>query len=1248
MSVRSFKPNRLTFSLLLLWLCHQVLLPSRAIVRAQSEPYAPMTTVVNAEQNDASPNAPKPFVRLVRTIETARLGIRNPAGLAFAPAANLFHVLSAQPIGEFASAATKVAQLQPSATMASASLIADQVDDPINMTFDSKGNRLLLLKMPAAQLLAVPMQTDGKLATQLVRHQVQLTALQNPQGMTSDPASGQLYILDASGPRLLQLTPDPAGSFAQAQPVTINLPSTIVNPRGLAWEPGEQHLYILSPSQQILYELTAAGEMVATRAVTDFGLHNPQAMLFAPSGDLTDDPEKLSLYLADAGQGSVTPPNGTDTTADNAVCTVAALCPIQLYLPLVANNTEHAATAAPTSTATPTVTLTTLDEVTASADTGALGAVVELSLAAPPPAAANPFPSMLVQTLDLATITPPGPDPSGLTYLPTSNTLLVSDGEVEETLGGISHFQGANVWQLTLNGGVVRTANLSNLPPVAAPISNEPTGIAWNPHNGHYFVTDDNSYEVYDLAPGADDLIGTSDDTWTHFDTLAAGNVDPEGIAYDSINNYLFIADGLNQEIYQYTLSGTLVNHFDVEQFGVADPESVEFNPDSGTLLILSNNVARIIVETTTAGALLRTMHIGAAGSRAPAGLAYAPASDGSGAKRYYIADRGIDNNSNPLIVDGKIYEMTAPPPLQPGYNILPIVNAGPDQSIVLPNQAQLTASVSDDGQPNPPGTIVTNWLQISGPGTATFGDVNATATTVSFSLPGTYNLRLNAYDGEGVNGDNLTVIVTGNSAIIAFDQRIANGEDDAEENTKTTVNLSSADLDMTLDGGGTTTVINQFVGLRFPMLPVPPGALIVNAHIQFTADEAHTDPTQLTIQGEATDSAPVFLNEKKNLSNRVRTTATVAWAPPSWTTLSEAGPSQRTPNLAPIIQEIVDRPGWANGNALAFLISGSGQHVARAFEDKVIHAALLHIEYVINHAPLVTAGPAQTIAFPNPASLDGTVSDDGYPTPASLTTGWSQVSGPGSVTFGNANAVDTTAIFPVPGLYRLRLSADDGALSSSDEITVTVTDLIFADSFETGNVSAWSGSVTGGGDLSVVAVPPQGPQRLQAVIDDNNTIYVRDDSPAAESRYRMRFYFHPNNIAMAANDMHQIFSGRTTTGAVILQIEFRYTGSNVYQVRALILGDSPTFTSSGWFTISNAAHALELDWRAASAPGANNGGVTFWIDGVQKADVTGIRNDSQRIDSIRLGAGSGIDNGTRGTYYFDDFNSTRQSYIGP
>jgi hypothetical protein len=92
------------------------------------------------------------------------------------------------------------------------------------------------------------------------------------------------------------------------------------------------------------------------------------------------------------------------------------------------------------------------------------------------------------------------------------------------------------------------------------------------------------------------------------------------------------------------------------------------------------------------------------------------------------------------------------------------------------------------------------------------------------------------------------------------------------------------------------------------------------------------------------------------------------------------------------------------------------------------------------NRAPVVNAGPDLTVTLPNAATLRGTATDDGLPNPpGALTLSWSKVSGPGTVTFANAAATNTTATFSAAGTYVLRLTANDGALSASDDVTVTV-----------------------------------------------------------------------------------------------------------------------------------------------------------------------------------------------------------------
>ncbi len=93
-----------------------------------------------------------------------------------------------------------------------------------------------------------------------------------------------------------------------------------------------------------------------------------------------------------------------------------------------------------------------------------------------------------------------------------------------------------------------------------------------------------------------------------------------------------------------------------------------------------------------------------------------------------------------------------------------------------------------------------------------------------------------------------------------------------------------------------------------------------------------------------------------------------------------------------------------------------------------------------VNTAPTVNAGGDQTITLPDGATLSGTVSDDGLPNPpGAVTVTWSMQSGPGTVTFADANAASTTATFSVAGTYTLQLLADDSALTATDTMVITV-----------------------------------------------------------------------------------------------------------------------------------------------------------------------------------------------------------------
>jgi uncharacterized protein YjiK len=636
-----------------------------------------------------------PYIWLARVIEIEQTEMNEPYGLVFSPRLDAFYAVDARE-WKRSSMYTDLFELTVSAFRAGAVRITPAIQNPINMAYDDKANRLLIYQAAANQLLEAQGDQNGRPdPTSLISHDASRFGIQNAQGLTVDPTNGNLFILDAAEPRIVRVSPGSSGNFDAGVITVISLgTSGIVAPRGIAFDSITNHLFVIGPTEKMLYELTLSGQLVASRDLSQFNLKDTRGMVFAPSGDQTDDPAEMSLYVADSG------------------------LPESSAAPIIIGGVSTPIPPSP-------------------------GQIVEFSLVqpfqvqsrsfAPLAVEAGTFTSSLVRTTNMAAISPPSPDPSGLAFLPNSNRLMVSDGEVEETVSGVTHFQGANVWELNLNGSVIRTANISKVAPTVVPMTNEPTGVAWNPTNGHYYFSDDGgARSVWDLNPGSDGLVGTSDDTWTTFSTAPVGSGDPEGIAYDTWNNRIFVADGVNAEIYQFTTTGTFISQFDVQTYGVVDPEGVEFNPDNGTLFVLSNGANPVIIETTLSGTLLQTIDVSASNEDAPAGLAYAPASDGSGAKRFYIVDRGVDNNNDPDIVDGLMYEMTAPfsgtlPSPTPTFTSSP----GPSPTSTLTATSTPTSTFTPTPAPTqtftpPPGSS-------NNPLYASFGS-NGTVAGVSFS----------------------------------------------------------------------------------------------------------------------------------------------------------------------------------------------------------------------------------------------------------------------------------------------------------------------------------------------------------------------------------------------------------------------------------------------------------------------------------------------------------------------------------
>jgi hypothetical protein len=526
---------------------------------------------------------------------------------------------------------------------------------------------------------------------------------------------------------------------------------------------------------------------------------------------------------------------------------------------------------------------------------------------------------------------------------------------------------------------------------------------------------------------------------------------------------------------------------------------------------------------------------------------------------------------------------------LVPGTgNQPPSVNAGSNLTATLTNPANLNGTVSDDGLPNPPGSVTTSWTKQSGPGTVTFGNANAADTTASFSATGTYVLRLTASDsvlsssddvtitvstGSGGTGSDFTIIALPDTQFYSRDlspifsaqtQWIVNNKalrnivyvahlgDCVESGNSFTAQWDHADEAMSLienpnttgllhgipygvavgnhdqspnasPDGNSTQLYNTYFGTsrfsgrnyygghfgsnndnHFSLFSAGGMDFIVvylefdsgaNPSVLAWADEllkTHVDRRAIIVSHyitEAGNPAPFGVQGQaiyETLKGNANLFLMLAGHRP------EEGRRTDILNGNTVHTLMSDYQGRANGGDgwLRILEFSPANNQIRVrtysptlnqFETDANSQFTLTYDMTptSNVPPVTRVGPDQEITLPNSASLTGTVSDDGLPSsPGALTTTWSKVSGPGTVTFGNPNARNTTASFSQPGPYLLQLTADDGEKKSSADVMILVNpqtpqSVMLSVEAETGALTApmvrQSSSAASGGQFVVV-----------------------------------------------------------------------------------------------------------------------------------------------------------------------------------
>jgi PA14 domain/K319L-like, PKD domain len=371
---------------------------------------------------------------------------------------------------------------------------------------------------------------------------------------------------------------------------------------------------------------------------------------------------------------------------------------------------------------------------------------------------------------------------------------------------------------------------------------------------------------------------------------------------------------------------------------------------------------------------------------------------------------------SPPTIANGKVYVATLSNKLvvygllnPTNGNTIPTVNAGTDQTIQLSETATLTGTATDDGLPNPPAQLTTTWTLVSGPAAVTFGTPNLLTTTATFSIPGTYVIRLSAFDGEVTSSDDVSITVQAPAG--SGTGLLAQYFNDAGSGVYfTALMLTRTDPTVDFDWAGASP---------------DPAVQADNFSVRWSGQVQAPVTGTYTFATASDDGVRVYVNGQLLIDN--------------WT---DHGVTTNSGTIALTAGQRYDirMDYYDHGDPATAKLSWAypGQ------STQIVPQWVLYPAPPTNLPPGVNAGLDQTIYLPASASLSGMARDDGLPSPPAMTVVWSKISGRedsagGTVTFANPNSPVTTATFGADGIYVLRLTVSDGAVTVSDDVTITV-----------------------------------------------------------------------------------------------------------------------------------------------------------------------------------------------------------------
>ena len=208
------------------------------------------------------------------------------------------------------------------------------------------------------------------------------------------------------------------------------------------------------------------------------------------------------------------------------------------------------------------------------------------------------------------------------------------------------------------------------------------------------------------------------------------------------------------------------------------------------------------------------------------------------------------------------------------------------------------------------------------------------------------------------------------------------NDEDDGHPTQLGFVDITSSDLELGADdpppdGQNSPGDGPLLIGIRWIDMNIPKNATITNAYVQFAAneeDKSFAFPGEagssvlviaaLSIVGELDPNPATYEPVPYNISDRAETASRVQWNNiPDWWPIGgpapdpRDGPDQRTPDLSPIIQELIGQDGWVSGNPIALMFLPKFYNFNRTAnswgtgdtnEPGMNTGPLLHVEYFI------------------------------------------------------------------------------------------------------------------------------------------------------------------------------------------------------------------------------------------------------------------------------------------------------------